>query len=223
MFGTSGKQHISAKTAVYPDISGFGAGRSQHVAVQFRWRNGVRLYYRVTVRKRRITNPETLFCAHSCPQRDTLTVPPTRTPTVPLDSPLTRLGTSACRVKGWHLRRRLGIPVAPRFLWECLTSPHPILVSIPCHLEPDVRFSLIPACPLHSRRAAGRRLSDSLLPQTCEVLNHPLLHDLPHQVRADSLLLLVSGIACAGVLVIRPLVWLALWACTVTYLPAGRG
>ena len=67
---------------------------------------------------------------------------------------------SAGRVRGWRLGRRLSIPVAPRFLWECLTSPHHILVSIPCHLEPDVRFPLI-------------RRSDSLLPVACTPLPSP--------------------------------------------------
>ena len=78
--------------------------------------------------------------------------------------PKRRKPLSAGRVRGWRLGRRLSIPVAPRFLWECLTSPHHILVPIPCHLEPDVRFSLI-------------RLSDSLLLAAFKVMFRIFLAD----------------------------------------------
>jgi hypothetical protein len=53
------------------------------------------------------------------------------------------------RVKGW----RLDLDVADPFLsisFESASVPSPCLVSIPCHLEPDMKFSLI-------------RLSDNLL------------------------------------------------------------
>jgi len=51
--------------------------------------------------------------------------------------PSERSGESAGRVKGWRLGRKA-------------------LVSIPCHIEPDMRFSLI-------------RLSDNLLPGAFKV------------------------------------------------------
>jgi hypothetical protein len=81
---------------------------------------------------------------------------------IPLDKPGPRLAWSARRVRGWRLGCRLGSLFAPRFLWECLNRPCHVPVSIPCHLEPYVRFYLI-------------RLSDNLLPAAIKVLSHMFL------------------------------------------------
>jgi len=53
--------------------------------------------------------------------------------------------------------------------YESASIPSPCLVSIPCHLEPDLRFSLI-------------RLTDNLLPVACTVPTHDPLYNLPHQI-----------------------------------------
>ena len=63
---------------------------------------------------------------------------------------------SGGRVKGWRLRLRRGSLFTLCFLLRVPQCYHHILVSIPCHLEPYVRFSLI-------------RLSDNLLPGACTV------------------------------------------------------
>ena len=58
-------------------------------------------------------------------------------------------GTPGSRVRGW--RHDLGV-ADPLLSVSCESAsvPSPCLVSIPCHIEPDVRFSLI-------------RLTDNLL------------------------------------------------------------
>src|SRR3989337_2257326 len=94
---------------------------------------------------------------------------PERLPATPLLIPKGE-ALSASRVREWRLRRRLGISVSSPFPRECLTSLHPILVSIPCHLEPDVRFALI-------------RLSDNLLPGVFKTSIVPALHNLPRQAK----------------------------------------
>ena len=62
---------------------------------------------------------------------------------------------SCGRVKGW--RHNLGV-ADPLLSVSCESAsvPSPCLVSIPCHIEPDMRFSLI-------------RLSDNLLPAAFKV------------------------------------------------------
>ena len=45
-----------------------------------------------------------------------------------------------------------------------------VLVSIPCHIEPDMRFSLI-------------RLSDNLLLGVFKISTVPVFHNLPRQIR----------------------------------------
>lgn len=78
---------------------------------------------------------------------------------------------------------------------------HHILVSIPCHLELYVRFSII-------------RLSDDLLPAAFKVLYRFSLLDGRCGHRVHETVGFCSywppGIACAGVLVICPWVLLAL-------------
>lgn len=71
------------------------------------------------------------------------------------------------------------------------------LVSIPCHLEPDVRFSLI-------------RLSDNLLLGVFKTSIASAFDNLPHQVRHCISVSWLSSIARAGVLVICLVVELAL-------------
>jgi hypothetical protein len=79
------------------------------------------------------------------------------------------------------------------------------MVSIPCHIEPDVRFFLI-------------RLSDNLLPGVFKTSIVPALHNLPRQARPLHFCLLAlkyslrwssRDLSC-GVI--------GLSACTVTYL-----
>jgi len=114
------------------------------------------------------------------------------------------------RVRGWRLGLRLGISVSSLFPVECLTSLYPILVSIPCLLEPDVRFSLI-------------RLSDNLLPGVFKVstaLVSVLTATSAPPVQLRLLALRYSPLGSSrefseGVI--------GLAACTVTYLPAGLG
>jgi hypothetical protein len=62
---------------------------------------------------------------------------------------------SGGRVRGWRLDLGVADPLLS-ISSESASVPSPCLVSIPCHLEPDVRFSLI-------------RLSDNLLPVAFKV------------------------------------------------------
>jgi hypothetical protein len=70
------------------------------------------------------------------------------------------------------------------------------LVSIPCHLEPDVRFSLI-------------RLSDNLLLGVFKTSIASAFDNLPRQVRHCISISWLSSIARAGILVICLVVELA--------------
>ena len=70
------------------------------------------------------------------------------------------------------------------------------LVSIPCHLEPDVRFSLI-------------RLSDNLLLGVFKTTIASAFVNLPRQVRRCTFVSWLSSIARAGILVICLVVELA--------------
>jgi hypothetical protein len=48
--------------------------------------------------------------------------------------------------------RRFSLAVAPRFLWECLTSHHRKLVSSPRHFERSMRISRTTlSCSLHAK------------------------------------------------------------------------
>jgi hypothetical protein len=83
------------------------------------------------------------------------------------------------------------------------------LVSIPCHLEPDVRFSLI-------------RLSDNLLLGVFKTFIASAFNNLTHQVRRCMFVFWLSSIARVGILVICFGV-IGLPACTVTYFLAKLG
>jgi len=85
------------------------------------------------------------------------------------------------------------------------------LVSTPCHLEPDVRFSLI-------------RLSDNLRPEAFKTSFRSALFQACHFKPGWQLSVFwLSALVCAEVLVICLGVLLAQRACTVTYLLAWRG
>ncbi len=80
---------------------------------------------------------------------------------------------SAGRVRGW----RLDLGVADPLLsvsCESASVPSPCLVSIPCHLEPDMRFSL-------TRSGALRQPSS----WSFQVIDHPDFDNLPHQARPE--------------------------------------
>jgi len=79
-----------------------------------------------------------------------------------------------------------------------LNYPNPIPVSIPCHLEPYVRFSLI-------------RISDNLLPGAYTVRTLSPFSACHIKPESRAAFAWPSGIACAGVLVICLRVLLALF------------
>jgi len=75
------------------------------------------------------------------------------------------VGVGGVTVGGRVRGRRLDLGVADPLLsvsCESASVPSPCLVSIPCHLEPDMRFSLI-------------RLSDNLLLGAFKLLTIPIL------------------------------------------------
>ena len=80
--------------------------------------------------------------------------------------------------------------------FESASVPTPCLVFIPCHIEPDMRFSLI-------------RLSDNLLLGVFKASLASAFDNLPRQVRRCISVSWLSSIARAGILVICLMVWLA--------------
>jgi len=113
---------------------------------------------------------------------------------------------SGGRVRGWCLDLGVADPLLS-VSCESASVPSPCLVFIPCHIESNVRFSLI-------------RLSDNLLPGAFKLLTIPILitcHIRPDQ-NALSLLALKYSLRWSsrdyscGVI--------GLSACTVTYLLA---
>jgi hypothetical protein len=84
------------------------------------------------------------------------------------------------------------------------------LVSIPCHIEPDMRFSLI-------------RLSDNLLLGVFKTSSVATLNNLPHQVRPLPFCLLALKYSLRWSF--RDLSYgvIGLAACTVTYFLAEPG
>src|SRR5450759_2231524 len=93
-----------------------------------------------------------------------------------------------CRVEDWRqLPRRFSLSVAPRFLWECLTSRTVGRFSSPRLVKPSVRFSRTGlSCLLHAKAyetyPAGRAFGSGR--RTRYKLNSPsspYSHDLLHR------------------------------------------
>jgi hypothetical protein len=116
---------------------------------------------------------------------------------------------SAGRVRGW--RHNLGV-ADPLLSVSCESAsvPSPCLVSIPCHIEPDMRFSLI-------------RLSDNLLLGVFKTSIVPDFSNLPQQVKPLHVCLLALKYSLRWSSCDLSCGVIGLSACTVTYFLAEPG